>query len=130
PSEPSFDAERVLLVDDLKLNADGEIAVFGDEHEHHGGREGDVLLVNGRQEPQFEMAGDTIERWRVVNAASARYVRLSLGGRPFIVIGTDGGLVAEPVPVAEVLVTPGERADLAVGPFLEGEELRIEALPY
>ena len=27
-------------------------------------------------------------------------------------------------------MTPGERADLAVGPFDEGEEIAIEALPY
>jgi FtsP/CotA-like multicopper oxidase with cupredoxin domain len=130
PGEPSFDAERVLLLDDLKLDPDGEVAAFGDEHEHHAGREGDVRLVNGRQEPQLEMAGDTIERWRVVNAANTRFVRLSLGGRSFVVIGTDGGLLAEPIPAAEVLVTPGERVDLAIGPFSEGEHLRIEALPY
>ena len=130
PGEPSFDAERVLLLDDLKLDPDGDVAAFGDEHEHHAGREGDVRLVNGRQEPQLEMAGDTIERWRMVNAANTRFVRLSLGGRPFVVIGTDGGLLAEPIPAAEVLVTPGERVDLAIGPFSEGERLRIEALPY
>ena len=66
----------------------------------------------------------------MVNAANSRFVRLSLGGRPFVVIGTDGGLLAEPIPAAEVLVTPGERVDLAIGPFSEGERLRIEALPY
>src|SRR5205814_578587 len=52
PGEPSFDAERVLLLDDLKLDPDGDVAAFGDEHEHHAGREGDVRLVNGQQEPQ------------------------------------------------------------------------------
>ena len=30
----------------------------------------------------------------------------------------------------ETLITPGERVDLAVGPFSEGELLKIEALPY
>src|SRR5437868_1087726 len=79
--EPGFDAERVLLLDDLKLDPDGEVAPFGDEHEHHAGREGDVRLVNGRQEPELEIAGGTIERWRVVNAANTRFVRLSIGGR-------------------------------------------------
>jgi FtsP/CotA-like multicopper oxidase with cupredoxin domain len=57
-------------------------------------------------------------------------MRLSLGGRPFSVIGTDGGLMAVPIPATEVLLTPGERVDLAVGPFAEGEELRLDALPY
>ena len=128
--EPSFDGERVLLLDDLKLDPNGEVAPFGDEHEHHAGREGDVRLVNGQHEPELEIAGGTIERWRVVNVANTRFVRLSIGGRPFTIVGTDGGVLPEPVPATEVLVTPGERFDVAVGPFEEGEELAVEALPY
>src|SRR5919201_6120508 len=65
PGEPTFDGERVLLLDDLKLGPDGDVAPFGDEHEHHEGREGEVRLVNGRQEPELEMRGGMIERWRV-----------------------------------------------------------------
>ena len=129
--EPTFDRERVLLLDDLKLDVDGEIAPFGDEHEHHAGREGDVRLVNGVQEPELdEIAGGTIERWRFVNAANTRFVRLSIGGRPFTIVGTDGGLLPRPQPASEVLITPGERVDLAVGPFAEGEHLSIDSLPY
>jgi FtsP/CotA-like multicopper oxidase with cupredoxin domain len=128
--EPTFDGERVLLLDDLKLSPDGEVAPFGDEHEHHAGREGDVRLVNGRQEPEIEIPGGTLERWRIVNAANTRFARLSIGDRPFSIIGTDGGLVTAPRQAAEVLITPGERVDLAVGPFEEGERLEIEALPY
>ena len=129
-SEPALDAERTLLFDDLKIGPDGDLAPFGDEHEHHAGREGDVRLVNGRQEPELEMPGGTVERWRVIDAANTRFVRLSLGGRPFTIIGTDGGLLPRPVSATEVLVTPGERVDLAVGPFEEGERIEIEALPY
>jgi FtsP/CotA-like multicopper oxidase with cupredoxin domain len=130
PSEPAFDAERILHLDDLKLGPDGDLAPFGDEHEHHAGREGDVRLVNGRQEPALEMPGGTVERWRIIDTANTRFVRLSIGGRPFTIIGTDGGLLPEPVSATEVLVTPGERVDLAVGPFEEGERIEIEALPY
>ena len=129
PGEPEFDGERVLILDDLKL-ADGDVAPFGDEHEHHAGREGDVRLVNGQQEPELEIAAGTVERWRVLNAANTRFVRLSIGGHPFTIVGSDGGLVPEPLPVTEVLLTPGERVDLAVGPFEEGEQVAIEALPY
>jgi FtsP/CotA-like multicopper oxidase with cupredoxin domain len=128
--EPALDHERILLLDDLKLGPDDEVAPFGDEHELHAGREGDVRLVNGRQEPMLEIAGGQIERWRIVNAANTRFVRLSIGARPFSIIGTDGGLLPAPLEATEVLITPGERVDLAVGPFAEGEELAIEALPY
>ena len=130
PDEPKFDRERVLLLDDLKLDPDGEVAPFGDEHEHHAGREGDVRLVNGTLEPELEMPAGTIERWRIVDAANTRFVRLSIGGRPFEIIGTDGGLLPCARSANEVLLTPGERLDLAVGPFEEDELLEIEALPY
>ena len=130
PDEPTLDGEQTLLFDDLKLAPDGGVAPFGDEHEHHAGREGDVRLVNGRQEPELEIPASTVERWRIVNAANTRFVRLSIGGRPFTILGTDGGLLPKPLPVGETLVTPGERVDLAVGPFEEGEQLAIEALPY
>jgi FtsP/CotA-like multicopper oxidase with cupredoxin domain len=130
PDDPRLDGERVLVFDDLKLGPDGDVAPFGDEHEHHAGREGQVRLVNGRQEPELEIAADQVERWRVINAANTRYVRLSIGRRPFLVLGTDGGLIPAPFETTEVLVTPGDRFDLAVGPFGEGEELEIEALPY
>src|SRR6266498_5122676 len=130
PDEPTLDRERVLLLDDLKLDPDGDLAPFGDEHELHAGREGDVRLVNGRQEPELEVAAGQIERWRIVNAANTRFVRLSIGARPFSILGTDGGLLPSPLQATEVLITPGERIDLAVGPFAEGEVLAIEALPY
>jgi FtsP/CotA-like multicopper oxidase with cupredoxin domain len=128
--ELTLDRGRVLLLDDLKLGPDGDVAPFGDEHELHEGREGDVRLVNGTQEPELEVAAGQIERWRIANTANTRFVRLSLGGRPFSLLGTDGGLLAAPIEATEVLLTPGERVDLAVGPFTEGELLEIEALPY
>jgi FtsP/CotA-like multicopper oxidase with cupredoxin domain len=130
PDEPTLDADRVLMLDDLKLDADGRLAPFGDDHELHEGREGDVRLVNGRQEPELAIAGGQVERWRIVNAANTRFMRLSIGGRPFSILGSDGGLIAAPVEATEVLVTPGERVELAVGPFAEGEVLELEALPY
>jgi FtsP/CotA-like multicopper oxidase with cupredoxin domain len=130
PDEPTLDAERVLHLDDLKLGPEGDLAPFGDEHELHAGREGDVRLVNGRQEPELEIAAGQIERWRIVNAANTRFVRLSIGARPFSILGTDGGLLPSRVQTSEVLITPGERVDLAVGPFAEGEVLEIESLPY
>jgi FtsP/CotA-like multicopper oxidase with cupredoxin domain len=86
--------------------------------------------VNGVLEPEVEVPGGTIERWRIVNAANTRFVRFSIGGRPFEIVGTDGGLLPRARSATEVLITPGERVELTVGPFEEGERLEIEALPY
>jgi FtsP/CotA-like multicopper oxidase with cupredoxin domain len=129
PGEPEFDAERTLVLDDVELEENGQIRPPGGWVESHDGREGSTRLVNGRQEPEIRMAAGQIERWRIVNAASARYVLLSVGGRAFRIIGTDGGLIPAPVTATEVLLAPADRAEIAVGPFAEGETLRLETLP-
>jgi FtsP/CotA-like multicopper oxidase with cupredoxin domain len=129
-NEPELDGERVLVLDDVALDRRGEIAPPGWWIEHHDGRQGATRLVNGHQEPALEMAAGQVERWRIVNAASARYVRLSIGGRPFTILATDGGLIDAPVRATEVLLAPADRVELAVGPFTEGEVLNIDALRY
>ena len=128
--EPRFDHERVLVFDDVELQDDGTIKPPGWWLESHDGREGSTRLVNGKQEPELTMAAGQVERWRIINAASARYVRLSIGGRPFRIIGSDGGLIASPVTAVDTLLAPADRVELAVGPFAEGEILRVEALPF
>ncbi|HXV90325.1 MAG TPA: multicopper oxidase family protein [Gemmatimonadales bacterium] len=128
--EPVLDGDRVLVLDDVRLDRQGRIAKFGGLVQWHDGREGDARLVNGVREPDLTMAAGQIERWRIVNASSARYVRLSIGGVPFQIIGTDGGLLEAPVSRTDVLLAPADRVEIAVGPFEEGEELAIEALAY
>lgn len=130
PDEPVFDGERTLVLDDVELEKDGQIKQPGWWIESHDGREGSTRLVNGRQEPEIRMAAGQIERWRIVNAASARYVRLSVGGRPFRIIGSGGGLIPAPVTATDVLVCTANRTEIAVGPFAEGEVIRIETLPF
>ena len=130
PGEPELDAERVLVLDDVALDKSGQVKPRGWLIEHHDGRQGSTRLVNGRREPELRIAAGQVERWRIVNASSARYVRLSIGGRPFTLIGSDGGLIDAPVTMTEVLLIPGDRAELAVGPFAEGEVLSVDALRY
>ncbi len=128
--EPIFDGEKVLVLDDLKLDRQGELAKFGGFVERHDGREGDVRLVNGEVEPELTIAAGQVERWRIVNASSARYVRLSIGGVPFRIIGKGGGLIEYPISATEVLIPPADRVELAVGPLEEGQTLAIESLEY
>ena len=130
PNEPQLDAERVLVFDDVRLDKQGQIAPFGGIVEHHDGREGDTRLVNGKAEPVLTIAAGQVERWRVINASSARYIRLSVGGKPFTLLGTDGGLLEAPVAMNEFLLATADRADIAVGPFAEGASLAIDALQY
>jgi FtsP/CotA-like multicopper oxidase with cupredoxin domain len=129
--ELTLDDEKILVFDDLRVDKSGQIAKFGGLMDRHNGREGNVRLINGTSEPELTIAAGQIERWRVVNASSARYVRLSLGGAPFQILATDGGFIEAPVIADEVLLPPGDRVELAVGPFeTEGQVLGIQDLPY
>ena len=128
--EPVVDREQILDFDDLKLDKQGRIAKFGGLKQRHDGREGDVRLINGKAEPELTISAGQIERWRIINASSARYIRLSIGGAPFRIIGTDGGLIEAPVEVTDVLLPAADRVELLVGPFTEGQVLAVEALRY
>jgi FtsP/CotA-like multicopper oxidase with cupredoxin domain len=132
-TDPVVDNERVLVMDDMKLTSNNEFTqhgVVGRWIERHDGREGSTNLVNRKEALTLYMHAGQTERWRIVNAASARYFKLSLDGKPFKVIATDGGLLEYAMTETELLITPGERFDILVGPFEEGEDFAINALPY
>jgi FtsP/CotA-like multicopper oxidase with cupredoxin domain len=112
--EPEVDTEAVLVLDDLLLGDDGELAPFGGLLEEHGGREGPVQLVNGRLTPRVAVRAGERQRWRIVNAGSARFYRLALPGHRFTVIGTDAGRVPAPWTADELFLVPGDRVDVLV----------------
>ena len=128
------DAEKVLVIDDMKLTADNQFKQPGwllpRLIERHDGREGDTLLINGKENAVIPVHAGQIERWRFINASSARYFYLSLSGKAFKVIATDGGLIEKPVVKDKIMITPGERVEILIGPFEEGEAVAIESLPY
>lgn len=133
PNDPTVDSDKVFMVDDMKLNANNEFKkgnFISRWVERHDGREGDTLLINGRENFNTTMSAGQTERWRFINAGSARYFRLYLGGKKFRVISTDGGLINSPVEMDEIMLVPGERVDILVGPFVEGEHFLIESLAY
>jgi len=132
-NNPVVDNDRILLIDDMKLTDDHEFkkhGALGRWVERHDGREGSTNLINGKESLILHMHAGQVERWRIVNAASARYFMLSLQGKPFKVIATDGGLLEQAITETELLITPGERYDIVVGPFEEWEVFNLETLPY
>jgi FtsP/CotA-like multicopper oxidase with cupredoxin domain len=133
-ADPVTDGEKVIMIDDMKLDADDKFKKPGwfvpRVVEKHDGRQGDTLLINGKENSTIDIHAGQIERWRFINSSSARYFVLSLEGREFKIIGTDGGLLEHPRTVTRVLLAPSERIDIAAGPFHEGESFSIESLPY
>jgi len=125
-NEPVLDRERVLVLSDATVGPTGDLWSTSARE----GRDGDVRLVNGAAEPELMIRGGQLERWRVINASSARYVKLSVGRRPFWALGTGGGLVEAPVRLGDALLPPGDRIDIAVGPFEPGDTVALLSEPY
>ncbi len=114
PSDPPSSADRLFVLDDVDLDDAGQIDLVASVEDRLHGREGDLLLVNGRAPATQVVPAGARERWRFINAANGRHFRLSLGGRPFAVIAWDGGRIATPYIVDELLIAPGERYELVI----------------
>jgi FtsP/CotA-like multicopper oxidase with cupredoxin domain len=108
-------ADRYLVLDDVKLDANGLLNEETTELDRMLGRQGNVLLINGQQAPvQLQVAAGSRERWRFVNAANGRYFNLRIPGAKLLVIGSDGGILPAPFAADTLLITPGERYDVLV----------------
>ncbi len=79
---------------------------------------GDDVHVNGTACPYLDVA-TRIYRFRVLNASNARTYRLGLrtadgSSVPFMLIGTDGGLLASPMACNDAFLASAERLDILV----------------
>lgn len=117
--------ERVMVVSDTSLDASGQI-LTPSTMEQVMGREGSLVLVNGQAAPVLEARPGERERWRVLNACSARYLSLRLDGQVVQLLGRDSGRLAESLKVEDVLLAPGNRADLIVTAGRRRSVLRAE----
>ena len=113
---PAGDHEIPLVIQDKSFNDDGSLSYPPEwEPEFFG----DTAVVNGVVFPYLSVDRG-VYRFRVVNGSNARFYRLAFKVKatgaqlPFLQIGTDGGLLNAPVPLATLLLAPGERADLLV----------------
>ncbi|MEQ9495700.1 MAG: multicopper oxidase family protein [Deltaproteobacteria bacterium] len=112
---PVLSAERVFLLDDIRVDSNGLAPFLASHPELVHGRSGNVLLTNGQAEPaQITAEKHHVELWRIVNTANARTMKLSVQGATFAVIGTDGGRLAEPYFPNWIDLPVGQRYDLLV----------------
>ncbi|MET3948712.1 FtsP/CotA-like multicopper oxidase with cupredoxin domain [Arthrobacter sp. UYCu512] len=105
--------ERVLVISDISLTGGGSIAAVS-SMEKMMGREGALVLVNGQLNPVLAARPGERERWRIINACTSRYLKLRLDGQDLQLLGLDTGRFQRPRDVEEVLLAPGNRADLLV----------------
>jgi suppressor of ftsI len=128
---PAAIEEKLLVMSDLRLAADGTIPA-NTTMDWQNGREGNYVLVNGQYQPVLTINPGQSQRWRILNATNARYLRLALTGHTMTLIGTDGGLLRSPVPgLDEILLAPAERVEVIVTASLSSPaSAALQSLPY
>lgn len=131
--EPEVD-EAVLVLSDVGVDgATGALLPpdLGGDLATLFGREGNVILVNGRVRPTIRARSGVPMRLRLVNAAISRYFALDLSGTTFTVVGGDAGFFARSREVATLLLVPGQRLDVLLAPHgPAGRVLPLRWLPF
>jgi spore coat protein A len=121
--------EVPLAIQDRRFNADGSLQYPAMWQEHFFG---DKVIVNGKVWPFLDVKRGKY-RFHVLNGSTSRTYSLSLapptGLLAFTVIGTDGGLLAAPVPgVGTLTLGPGERYEVVVdfAGYAAGTEILLQ----
>ena len=120
-----------IVIQDRRFDADNQLVYLQHHMESQLGFLGDRIFVNGR--PDFVLPVETRPyRLRLVNMSNSRIYKLAWkDGTPLTAIGTDGGLLAEPVQRPYLILAPAERVDIWAdfrGRTL-GSELAMISLP-
>ena len=113
---PSGRYDVPLVLQDRTLDAAGQIAYPVGPPDAPWVPEffGTHVLVNGRVWPYFDVE-PRLYRFRILNASNARVFHLALTPeQPVYQVGSDGGLLPEPVSRNDMLIAPGERLDVVV----------------
>jgi spore coat protein A len=75
---------------------------------------GDTIVVNGKVWPYLDVEPRKY-RFRILNASNRRqYIMRLSNNEEFIQIGTDGGLIEEPVNLTSFKLMPAERIDIII----------------
>ncbi len=108
---------RVLVLADPNIG-DSSAVLGGSMMDTMFGREGNAIVVNGLDHPRLQAGTGTLEHWRLVNASPSRYYALRLDGLQMHLIASDAGRLDRPHLVDELVLVPGERAEVLI-PIVE-----------
>ena len=135
---PSGPYEIGLAIQDRMFQANGRLFMPTTDEELPAGAPapsilaeffGDFILVNGMAWPYLEVEPRRY-RFRMLNGSDSRFYILKLSNnQPMLVLGTDGGFFDQPVSLTELLIMPGERADVVIDfSNLSGQDLILQNL--
>ncbi len=120
---------KIMVLKDLAL-VNGAPTAYTHHMDYMNGKEGPLVMVNGQINPRLAMRPGEVQRWRILNASTARFYNLSLTQHSMYLIGTDSGLIDKPYPLNRILLSPGERIDLLVKAGSNPGNYKFVSLPY
>ncbi|MGI9253711.1 MAG: multicopper oxidase family protein [Thermomicrobiales bacterium] len=107
--------ERLLMLQGTKLYADGSVINILDVPTAGPSQESRYMrLVNGQLNPTMTMRPGETERWRILNASVNVFFRLQLDGHQLHQIAKDGNTLNETWSRDEIILSPGERAEVLI----------------
>jgi len=113
PTDPVYDQEWVWVLDDWLLDEDGAIdESFSKRALDTGGRLGNLLSVNGKEQPAYTARSGERVRIRIINSSNARNYSLSFKGSDAKIFAVDGNITGQPLDVDNFVIAPGNRIDI------------------
>ena len=112
--EAALALPRTYGVDDIPLMLTSRKYLTGNAFAVTNTAYGDYMLTNGTPNAQVSLPKQMV-RLRILNAEMERAYNLGFSdGRPFYIIGNDGGLLNDTVEATRVILAVGERIEILV----------------
>jgi spore coat protein A, manganese oxidase len=112
PKNPDLDV--ALVLQDRIINKDGTLYYPGPIEADDTGFLGDVVLVNGDIQPRFPVRRRKY-RFRILNGSNGRQYRLTTSPAvPMTEIATEGGFIAQPLPLKSLFIAQAERYEVVL----------------
>lgn len=109
---PSGAYDIPVVIQDRTFNDENQFVYSPDPNSQMMGFLGERVLVDGVPDLSLDLATRAY-RLRLLNGSNSRIYKLAWDtGTPLTVIGTDGGLLEQPVTRSFVMLAPGERIEL------------------
>jgi len=116
--------DLTLVLQDRRFDQRGRMSYSLSMHDHMVGFLGDTMMVNGQVGATAAVPKGLV-RLRLLNGSNARIYALTMSDtRPMHLIGTDCGLLDQPIALNTLTLSPGERAEILVD-FSNGSEVSL-----
>ena len=118
--------ERVMLLSEVVFDAFSMVEDFGTLFPETATR---FLAINGQRRPAIDMRPGEVQRWRLVGSQYQDNMLLELDGHRLNVIAYDGIPLGAVQEMKQLLITPGQRADVLVQAGGPGT-YELNAMPF